>query len=95
VQALPPGAITLATSGTAAHELWAVGANVLASQFHLEVDGRLAHEKIWPAIKAAGRWDGGAGGAGGAAGAAALNEGQAMCISAWADSSRGPTLQVH
>jgi GMP synthase-like glutamine amidotransferase len=58
VLALPPGAVTLATSSTAAHELWAYGANVLAFQFHLEFDGQLAHEKIWPAIKAAGRWGG-------------------------------------
>jgi GMP synthase-like glutamine amidotransferase len=89
VLALPPGAVTLATSGTAAHELWAAGPNVLAFQFHIEIDGRLAHEKIWPAIKAAGRW---AGGGVRGAGAAALKEGQAMCISAWADSSRGPGL---
>lgn len=55
VLALPPGATTLATSPTASHELWAYGGCVLAFQFHIEFGGRLAHEKIWPAIKAAGR----------------------------------------
>jgi GMP synthase-like glutamine amidotransferase len=31
---LPPGAVRLASSGTAANELWALGDNVLAFQFH-------------------------------------------------------------
>jgi hypothetical protein len=56
VLALPPGATTLATSPTASHELWAYAGCVLAFQFHIEFGGQLAHEKIWPAIKAAGRW---------------------------------------
>jgi hypothetical protein len=34
VLALPPGAVRLAGSGTAANELWAVGDDVLAFQFH-------------------------------------------------------------
>ncbi|KAF8057940.1 GGP4 [Scenedesmus sp. PABB004] len=55
VLALPPGAVRLATSPTAANELWAWGPNVLASQFHVEFDEPLVLQKIWATLRDAGR----------------------------------------
>lgn len=52
---LPAGAQLLLTSDTAVHEMWALGPNVLAFQFHPELPGTLAHEKIWSAVSANGR----------------------------------------
>lgn len=54
---LPPGAIRLATSATAANELWCYGPNILASQFHVEFDEPLVLEKIWASLKAVGTLD--------------------------------------
>jgi GMP synthase-like glutamine amidotransferase len=44
---LPPGAVLLATSHTAANELWSWSPNILASQFHVEFDEPLVLQKIW------------------------------------------------
>jgi hypothetical protein len=55
VLTLPPGAVVLATSPTAPHELWCLGTNVLASQFHLEFDEPLVLDKIWTRLSSIGR----------------------------------------
>jgi hypothetical protein len=52
---LPPGAVVLATSPTAPYELWCLGSNVLASQFHLEFDEPLVIDKIWRRLSSIGR----------------------------------------
>ncbi|GBG00273.1 hypothetical protein Rsub_12999 [Raphidocelis subcapitata] len=52
---LPPGAARLASSGTAANEMWCLGDRVLAFQFHIEFDGPIAMEKIHPALTDNGR----------------------------------------
>lgn len=57
VISLPPGALTLASSATAAHELWALPPNVLAFQYHVEFCQSLAYQKIWSALSANGRLD--------------------------------------
>ncbi|GLC34427.1 hypothetical protein PLESTB_000729900 [Pleodorina starrii] len=57
VLALPPGASLLATSGTADHEMWALGKRCLAFQFHPELTPDLVYDKIWSAVTANGRLD--------------------------------------
>ncbi|WIA35658.1 hypothetical protein OEZ86_004070 [Tetradesmus obliquus] len=56
---LPPGAVLLASSPTAANELWSWGPNILASQFHVEFDEPLVLQKIWTTLKDVGRLDAG------------------------------------
>lgn len=56
---LPPGAVLLASSPTAANELWSWGPNILASQFHVEFDEPLVQQKIWTTLKDVGRLDDG------------------------------------
>ncbi|WIA15461.1 hypothetical protein OEZ85_002103 [Tetradesmus obliquus] len=56
---LPPGAVLLASSPTAANELWSWGPNILASQFHVEFDEPLVLQKIWTTLKDVGRLDDG------------------------------------
>ncbi|KAG8468223.1 hypothetical protein KFE25_013306 [Diacronema lutheri] len=53
VHTLPPGATLLASSASAAHELFAVGPRVLCMQFHPEMSVALLEEKIAPALLAA------------------------------------------
>ncbi|GIM03798.1 hypothetical protein Vretimale_8487, partial [Volvox reticuliferus] len=55
VLTLPPGASLLATSGTAAHEMWALDNRCLAFQFHPELTPDLVYDKIWTALSASGR----------------------------------------
>ncbi|GLI67266.1 hypothetical protein VaNZ11_011449 [Volvox africanus] len=55
VLTLPPGASLLATSGTAAHEMWALDNRCLAFQFHPELTPDLMYDKIWTALSASGR----------------------------------------
>mmetsp|Transcript_7158 Transcript_7158/g.12340 ORF Transcript_7158/g.12340 Transcript_7158/m.12340 type:complete len:380 (+) Transcript_7158:20-1159(+) len=52
---MPPGAILLADSGSAAHEMWALPPNVLSFQCHPELAAELALEKIWPTVTENGR----------------------------------------
>lgn len=47
----------LASSPTAANELWAWGPNILASQFHVEFDEPMVLQKIWTTLKDVGRLD--------------------------------------
>jgi GMP synthase-like glutamine amidotransferase len=49
--------VVLASSPTAPYELWCWGANVLASQFHLEFDEPLVIHKIWTRMTDIGRLD--------------------------------------
>lgn len=52
VLALPPGATLLASTASAAHELFSVGGNVLCAQFHAEFSPALLEEKVAPALLA-------------------------------------------
>eukprot|EP00877_Chromochloris_zofingiensis_P006924 jgi/Chrzof1/2485/Cz11g17100.t1 len=52
VHELPAGAIPLATSATAAYELWVLLPNILAFQFHLEFNCQVVLDKIWSVLTA-------------------------------------------
>ncbi len=55
--ALPPGARRLASSPTAENEMFAVGDNVLAVQFHAEFTPAMMLEKIFPRLREERRLD--------------------------------------
>jgi GMP synthase (glutamine-hydrolysing) len=52
VHVLPPRSMLLASSASAAHELFAVGANVLCMQYHPEFSVAVLEDKIAPALLA-------------------------------------------